>query len=124
MDIETVKAKIDSWSEALESYPVVPTLAKKVGVPNFYVAVVLALIFIIIGVMGYGANFICDIVGTVPPSYLSFKAIRSDSREAVKMWMSYWVVYTLFKLLERIFTSAFYWIPLYPIVKFAFIIAL
>jgi receptor expression-enhancing protein 5/6 len=97
-------AEVMRWigqaSSYLDSYPFIANLATRVGVPSFFVALVLGILFITIGVMGYGANAICGVVGTIPPAYLSYKAIKTKQEDEVKQWLTYWIVFSLYLVAE------------------------
>eukprot|EP00922_Rhytidocystis_sp_ex-Travisia-forbesii_P061615 GHVS01091288.1.p1 GENE.GHVS01091288.1~~GHVS01091288.1.p1 ORF type:complete len:226 (+),score=37.21 GHVS01091288.1:106-783(+) len=80
--------------------------------------VALALVF------GWGGGIICDMVGFLYPAWMSFKAIETPSREDDKLWLTYWVVYAFFSLLEYFIDSILFWVPFYYFVKLVFLLYL
>jgi len=71
-----------------------------------------------------GAGFICNLVGFVYPSYASFRAIESPQKDDDVQWLTYWVVYGVFNLLEFFADFVQHWIPFYYFLKLGFLIFL
>jgi receptor expression-enhancing protein 5/6 len=76
---------------------------------------------------GIGGNLITQLVGFVYPAYESFKALEPDEekRENPRMmrtWLTYWIVYSLFSVLEVFVDYILYWVPLYYLLKLVFLV--
>jgi receptor expression-enhancing protein 5/6 len=76
---------------------------------------------------GIGGNLITQLVGFVYPAYESFKALEPDNekRENPRMmrtWLTYWIVYSLFSVVEVFVDYILYWVPLYYLLKLVFLI--
>lgn len=56
------------------------------------------------------------------PSYASYKALESKSQESAAQWLTYWVVFSLFTVVEYAADWLISWIPLYYLGKLAFIL--
>merc|ERR1719424_2521770 len=63
-----------------------------------------------------------NIVGFAYPFYASMKSIKSGGKDDDTVWLTYWVVYGLFNLLESITDFLFYWIPMYYPIKIGFLV--
>merc|ERR1719174_885903 len=102
-------------------------VAEFLGVEPAQVA--LAFIVFLLGFLlfGIGGNLITQLVGFVYPAYESFKALEPDNekRENPRMmrtWLTYWIVYSLFSVVEVFVDYILYWIPLYYMLKLVFLI--
>lgn len=92
----------------------------KVNVEYLIVAVVLvigALLF-----AGVGGSFITNFIGFVYPLFCSVKAIESKETDDDTQWLTYWVVYALFNLLDSFATYILYWIPFFYPLKLVFLL--
>merc|ERR1712025_989169 len=56
------------------------------------------------------------------PAYKSFKAIESKSKEDDTQWLTYWVVYGVFNILEHAVAFVVAMIPYYGLFKMGFLI--
>jgi receptor expression-enhancing protein 5/6 len=98
------------------------------GTEPGYVAVV-GIVFVLgFLLFGIGGNLITQLVGFVYPAYESFKAIehfkseREDAPVLMRTWLTYWIVYSLFSVVEVFVDYILYWIPLYYLVKLVFLV--
>jgi receptor expression-enhancing protein 5/6 len=102
-------------------------VAEFLGVEPAQVA--LAFIVFLLGFLlfGIGGNLITQLVGFVYPAYESFKALEPDQekRENPRMmrtWLTYWIVYSLFSVVEVFVDYILYWVPLYYLLKLVFLV--
>jgi len=63
-----------------------------------------------------------NLVGFIYPAYCSFKAIKSEDKEDDTQWLTYWVVYAFFVVVESLTDLLLHWIPFYYGVKLAFLV--
>lgn len=61
-------------------------------------------------------------VGFIYPAYASYKALESKSPHAAAQWLTYWVVFSLFTVLEYFADWLISWLPFYYLLKLAFIL--
>lgn len=55
------------------------------------------------------------------PTFESFKAIESTGTRDDTQWLSYWVVFAVYGMVEKFTWVVLRWIPLYSLMKLAFL---
>merc|ERR1711959_395957 len=112
--VERIEAFLDKI-EALQ------TLQDKTGIKKLYLAAGVALVVTIIIFFGFGAGLLCNFVGFVYPAYASFKSLEANDVNEDRLWLTYWVVYSCFCLIEGFLEYVLFWVPFYYPIKLAFL---
>jgi len=115
-------AFIDSFDKALETYPTVRMLSEKTGVRRVYLVLGVGFFLASFVLFGFGSGPLCNLVGYAYPIYMSFKAINSERKDDDSQWLTYWVVFAFFNLIESFTDLLLYWVPFYYFVKMAFLL--
>jgi len=98
-------------------------LEEKTGYPKayFFAAIVVSL-FGLLTLIG-GAKLIVDLVGFVYPAYMSFKSMDSGNQDDTQ-WLTYWVVFSFFSIVESFLYFVTSIIPFYYWIKILIIVYL
>jgi len=112
---------LDALDEKLKKYHFLDFLDSK-HIKRAH-AVLGAGVFLVLFVLfGFGASPLCNLIGFVYPVYASFKALKSESKDDDSQWLTYWVVYGFFTLIESLSDVLLFWIPFYYLLKIIFLI--
>ena len=83
------------------------------------------LVFAVLFVMfGVGSSYITMIVGVAYPTFKSFLALESEGADDDKQWLTYWVCFGVFNIVDQFAGFILVWIPFYYFIKLIFLIAL
>jgi len=122
--VNKVLAEVDKFVETnvLSKSQLAQDLVKKSQIrPSFIVAALLLFLSLFV-IFGLGASPLCNLVGFVYPLYASCRALKSEGTKDDQLWLTYWIVYGFFGLVESLTDFFLYWIPMYFLVKVAFLI--
>ncbi|OII71537.1 TB2 HVA22 family protein [Cryptosporidium andersoni] len=105
----------------LSQYDYIKIICNYIGCRPSYLLVTLSLMLIITVAMGYAGALICNLIGFIYPAYMSFKAIETPDKMDDKQWLTYWVVYAIFNIVEAFTDLILFWIPFYYLGKLCFL---
>jgi len=92
-------------------------IEEKTGVERFYLVSGVAGVLSLYMIFGCYAELLCNTVGFVYPAYVSIKAIESATKDDDTQWLTYWVVFALFNVIEFGSDTIVGWFPIYWLVK-------
>uniref|UniRef100_A0A7S3JCP2 Receptor expression-enhancing protein n=1 Tax=Euplotes harpa TaxID=151035 RepID=A0A7S3JCP2_9SPIT len=101
--------------------PYIELISSKTGVKTEYVRYGLLSGFILIFALGFGASLIANIVGVFYPAFQSFLALEKGEFTVCKKWLTYWVVFATFSILDHFASFILVWIPFYFLFKLVFL---
>jgi len=100
---------------------VLTLVEEKTGLKRLYIVTGVVVFFGIWLIFGYGAQLLCNSIGFIYPAYASVKAIESPPRDDDTKWLMYWVVFSLFSVVEFFSDILLNWFPLYWLAKCLFL---
>jgi len=68
--------------------------------------------------------FVCEIIGIAYPTWASFKSLESPSQDDNTQWLTYWVIYSFFRVIEMFADVFVGWFPFYYTFKLLLLILL
>lgn len=93
----------------------------KTGVNGKYLVSALAGVGFLV-FFGVFDGFLTNVVGTLLPGYLSLKSIESIETDVEKQWITYWVLYSAYGILDKISVLFIYYLPFYYFIKYLILI--
>jgi len=73
---------------------------------------------------GVGQTYITNLIGVAYPAYMSFLALETDGVEDDKQWLTYWVCFGAFNILDQFVGLILQFIPFYYFLKVGFLVYL
>ncbi len=120
---QRVHKQVDSLNEELSKYAVFRLVEDAAGIPKMYAALAVGIIMSCFLFFGLGAAMLCNVVGFVYPAYKSYQAIESDNTFGDDVqWLTYWVVFGFFNMIEAFLELLLHWFPFYYAFKMGFLI--
>ena len=74
--------------------------------------------------LGIGQTYIVNLIGVAYPAFMSFLALESDGMDDDKMWLTYWVCFGFFQILDQFAGIILQIIPFYYFLKLGFLVYL
>lgn len=108
--------------DELERVKLLSQLSEKVGFKVRYIAFGLITFASLFVVFEYGMSWFAFCVGFLYPAYMTFKAMESeeDDRENDRLWMTYWVVFSVINTADRFLAIILTIVPFYNFIKILF----
>jgi len=126
--MEGVKQKLayfeSQLDKELENIPLLVFIQEKSNnkVKRAHIALgVVSFLFLFV-LFGIWDIWICNLLGFVFPAYASIKAIETTDKNDDTQWLTYWVVFGLFTVLEFFAPTILWAFSWYFVVKFVFIL--
>lgn len=95
--------------QQLSKYPALVRAEHQTGVPKAYGVIALATLFSSFIFFNIFAGFLSTVLGWGLPAYFSLKALESPSHGDDTQWLTYWVVFGGFQIVEYFSDFLLYW---------------
>ncbi|KAJ1836338.1 ER membrane protein DP1/Yop1 [Coemansia sp. RSA 2711] len=106
----------------LARIPAAQSFQAKTGVPKVYGAAGVASIGLLLVFLNVGASLLVNLTGFGYAAYASMCAIETPGKEDDAQWLTYWVVFGLFNVVEYFTGFLLYWFPFYYLIKLGFLV--
>ena len=98
-------------------------ISQATGLPKQKVLKFSLVFLVLFVVFGIGQAIITNLIGVAYPVFMSFHALESSTTENDdKQWLTYWVVFGLFNVLDQFAGFILHFIPFYYVLKVATLI--
>ena len=101
---------------------IIEKISKATGLPQQKVlqsAMALVVLFIVFGI---GQSILTNLIGVAYPAFMSFVALESEGTDDDKLWLTYWVVFGAFTILDQFAGILLALIPFYYVLKVGMLI--
>ena len=79
---------------------------------------------VLLVMLGIGQTYIVNLLGVAYPAFMSFLALESDGLDDDKMWLTYWVCFGCFNIIDQFAGIILSIIPFYYFLKLGFLVYL
>ncbi|KAK4884314.1 hypothetical protein RN001_000585 [Aquatica leii] len=101
---------------------VLANIEKTTGVNRLYIFLVSVALVGLWLVFGFAGQLLCNSIGFLYPAYVSIRAIESPSKNDDTKWLTYWVVFSIFSVVEYFADFIVGWFPMYWLMKCIFMV--
>ena len=98
------------------------TLSEVTGQPKNKIVKFMFIGLVLFVVFGIGQAILTTLLGVAYPVFMSFGALESDSTGDDQQWLTYWVVFGLFNMIDQFAGFILHFIPFYYVLKLAVLI--
>lgn len=117
LSLSSIKALVARIDREFEGVELVDRAAQRTGISRGYLVIAAGSLLFFFLFVGFGAGFFSHLVGFAYPAYASFKVIESKDVRDDAQWLTYWVIFALFSLVEPFSDILLWWFPFYYSVK-------
>ncbi|KAM3516045.1 hypothetical protein MY11210_000327 [Beauveria gryllotalpidicola] len=118
---EKAQNYLGTLDRELSKYPALNNLERQAGVPKAYAVIGVGALYFFLIIFNLGGQLLTNFAGFVIPGYYSLAALFTDSKDDDTQWLTYWVVFAFFSVVESFFNIV-YWFPFYFVFKFIFLL--
>ena len=73
---------------------------------------------------GIGQAILTTLLGVAYPVFMSFHSLESDGKSDDRQWLTYWVVFGLFNMIDQFAGFVLHFIPFYYVLKLTVLVLL
>ncbi|KAK3676463.1 ER membrane protein DP1/Yop1 [Recurvomyces mirabilis] len=118
---ERAQQQLGALDKELSRYGPLNQFEQQTSVPKVYVVLGLGALYFFLVFFNIAGEFLVNTAGFAIPAYYSLEALFSAGKSDDTQWLTYWVVYAFFTVIESAI-NAVYWFPFYYVFKFVFVL--
>ncbi|KAK9470111.1 TB2/DP1, HVA22 family-domain-containing protein [Dipodascopsis tothii] len=117
---------VSKLDKELEKYPLLTKFEKQVGVSKAYGVLGAAGFYLLLIFLNFGGigELLANLAGFLLPGYYSLQALETPGTADDTQYLTYWVVFAFFSVIEFWSRAILYWIPFYWFFKVIFVLYL
>ena len=100
------------------------TITEMTGITAVQIKNIIMLTFIGCIMLGVGEDYVTIAIGIGYPAFMSFLALETKSTDDDKQWLTYWIVFGAFNIIDHFAEVITAFIPFYLFFKVLFLIFL
>ena len=122
--MEILNQKLRPLNKFADSVPQIRDLARQLGVESGVLLGVGGVVALIIILIVFGATILTLTITVLYPAFKSIQAIESSAKDDDKEWLTYWIIFGIFTLLDEFCGCLLNLIPYYYWVRLIFFVVL
>jgi receptor expression-enhancing protein 5/6 len=122
MSADRIQGYISQADKELSKYKPLVDLERQTGFPKVYLVGGVAFLYFLLIFLNYGGELLSNMIGFGVPAYFSLQALESITPLDDKQWLTYWVVFGFFSVVEYWSKTILYWLPFYWLFKTVFVL--
>lgn len=107
-----------------DNVPQIKEFAKKAGVESGVLIAGAGVVLSLITLLVFGATILTLFITVLYPAAKSIQALETDATDDDKEWLTYWIIFGIFTLLDDFLGCVLNMIPYYFWIKLAFFVFL
>ena len=117
--MEKVQDKLDKIDKALYAIPHFSDVQKMVGLRPYAILLFFLFVCSFLVALGFpGSKLIVQLIGVTFPCICSLLALGTEeTMEDDKKWLTYWIIFSIFNLIDNNFAWVTKMIPFYFLIK-------
>ena len=105
----SVRLSVPKRRTQLSKYPTLNNIEARTNVPKAYGVLGFTTVFASLVFFNVAAGFLSTLLGWALPAYFSLKALETPSHGDDTQWLTYWVVFGAFQIVEYFAGAILYW---------------
>ena len=120
--MDQIKLKLEGFNKDLMKIPGVEDLVKATNIPASFFALGVITFSVVLVAFNFCGCMIVQLISVAYPAAKSAMAIETESKDDDKQWLTYWMVFGLFNILDQTFGYFLEMIPFYFLIKLLILI--